>query len=283
MWPGTVIRAVEPLQPRLTEGSATPSVRLTDVTAHTHRIAVVTGGGSGIGAAAGLALAADGWHVVLVGRRPDPLRTTVDRGAGLAGSLEAHPGDVTDEAAVDALFDDVVSRHGRLDLLFNNAGIFPSEREFDEIPLSEWDAAIAVNLTGAFLCARAAFRVMRRQTPQGGRIVNNGSIAAYAPRPRATAYTVTKHAISGLTKALTLDGRSYGIACGQIDVGNAETDMTAGWDRGRLQADGSVRPEPTMDVADVGRAIVYMAGLPPEANVASITVMATAMPYLGRG
>jgi NAD(P)-dependent dehydrogenase (short-subunit alcohol dehydrogenase family) len=250
---------------------------------HPPRIAVVTGAGSGIGAAAALALAADGWTVVLAGRRAGNLTAVAEQGAGLPGALDPVPADVTDEGSVRALFDACVGRHRRVDLLFNNAGTGSPARDPDEIPLAEWEAVVAVNLTGAFLCTREAFRVMRRQRPRGGRIINNGSISAHAPRPRSTAYTATKHAITGLTKATALDGRAYDIACGQIDIGNAATDLTERMADGVLQPDGSVRPEPRMDAADVGRAVSYMAGLPLDANVAAMTVMATRMPFVGRG
>jgi NAD(P)-dependent dehydrogenase (short-subunit alcohol dehydrogenase family) len=250
---------------------------------HPPRIAVVTGAGSGIGAAAALALAADGWTVVLAGRRAGNLTAVAEQGAGLGGALDPVPADVTDEASVRALFDACVERHRRVDLLFNNAGSGAPARDPDEIPLAEWQAVVDVNLTGAFLCTREAFRVMRRQRPRGGRIINNGSISAHAPRPRSTAYTATKHAITGLTKATALDGRAYDIACGQIDIGNAATDLTERMADGVLQPDGSVRPEPRMDAADVGRAVSYMAGLPLDANVAAMTVMATRMPFVGRG
>ena len=243
-----------------------------------NRVAVVTGAGSGIGAAVVRALAADGWSVVLAGRRAQPLQVLADEVAATA-----LPTDVTDEAAVRALFEAVVDRHGRLDLLVNNAGAFGAPRELDAVPLAEWQDVVAVNLTGVFLCSREAFRVMRAQTPQGGRIINNGSLSAQVPRPMAAAYTATKHAVTGLTKATALDGRPYGIACGQVDVGNAATDMTEAMAAGVRQADGSVRPEPRMDAADVARAVAYMASLPPEANVANLTVHATAMPYVGRG
>jgi len=244
------------------------------------RVAVVTGAGSGIGAAAATALAADGWLVVLAGRRPDAL-------AAVAGTdperLAAVPADVTDEASVHDLFTGVVERYGRLDLLFNNAGRGAALGTPDETAVAEWRAVVEVNLTGLFLCTREAFGIMRRQSPPGGRIINNGSISATAPRPGSAAYTATKHAITGLTKATSLDGRPYGIACGQIDVGNAATDMTEPMAAGIVQADGSVRVEPRMDVADVARAVVYMASLPLEANVATMTVMATTMPLVGRG
>jgi len=250
---------------------------------HSPRTAVVTGAGSGIGAAVAHALAAEGWTVVLAGRRRDALEQVAARGGGLPGVLDPVPADVTDEASVRALFDRAVERHGRVDVLFNNAGTFPPARDLDAIPLEEWNAVVAVNLTGAFLCTREAFRVMRGQQPRGGRIINNGSISAHAPRPLSVAYTATKHAITGLTRSTSLDGRAYDIACGQIDIGNAATDMTQAMAAGVPQADGSVRPEPRMDVADVARAVLYMAGLPLEANVATMTVMATRMPFVGRG
>ncbi|HEY5840660.1 MAG TPA: SDR family oxidoreductase [Mycobacterium sp.] len=247
------------------------------------RVAVVTGGGSGIGAAAALALAADGWTVALVGRRPDPLAEAAAAGAGLPGALLPRPADVTDEAAVAAVFDGAVADFGRVDLLFNNAGMFAPSRDLDEIPLAEWNAVVAVNLTGAFLCAREAFRVMKVQDPQGGRIINNGSISAHTPRVRAVAYTATKHAITGLTKSISLDGRPYDIAGGQIDIGNAATDLTARWEQGTPQPGGALIVEPKMDVRDVGRAVAFMASLPLDANVQTMTVMATKMPFVGRG
>jgi NAD(P)-dependent dehydrogenase (short-subunit alcohol dehydrogenase family) len=244
-------------------------------------VAIVTGAGSGIGAATALALAAEGWAVVLAGRRPEALEAVAERGP--AGRLHPAPTDVTDETSVQALFDGVVATHGRVDLLFNNAGRSAPAVDLDALSLAEWQAVVAVNLTGAFLCTRAAFRVMRAQRPQGGRIINNGSIAAQVPRPRTAAYTATKHAITGLTKSTSLDGRPFSIACGQIDIGNAATEMTERMAEGVLQADGSTRPEPRMAVEDVARAVVYMAGLPLEANVATMTVLATTMPYVGRG
>jgi NAD(P)-dependent dehydrogenase (short-subunit alcohol dehydrogenase family) len=247
----------------------------------TERIAVVTGGGSGVGAAVAVALGGDGWTVVVAGRREEPLRDLAAAHPDLG--LDPVPADVTDEQSVRALFATTAERHGRVDLLFNNAGMGAPPREPDEIPFDEWQAVVAVNLNGAFLCSREAFRIMRRQDPPGGRIINNGSISAHTPRPRSLAYTATKHAITGLTKATALDGRPYGIACGQIDIGNAATDMTAAMTDGVLQADGTLRPEPRMAAEDVARAVVYMASLPLEANVATMTVMATAMPYVGRG
>jgi NAD(P)-dependent dehydrogenase (short-subunit alcohol dehydrogenase family) len=246
-------------------------------------IAVVTGGGSGIGAAVGHALATDGWTVVLAGRRREALEAVAAGGAELAGELDVITTDVTEEDAVRRLFDGTVQRYGRVDLLFNNAGVFAPAVDLDTHSLEAWNAVVAVNLTGAFLCTREAFRVMRQQQPQGGRIINNGSVSAHAPRPRSIAYTATKHAITGLTKSTALDGRPFDIACGQIDIGNAATDMTSGWASGSAQPDGSVRLEPLMDVADVGRAVRYMASLPLDANVATMTVMATKMPFIGRG
>jgi NAD(P)-dependent dehydrogenase (short-subunit alcohol dehydrogenase family) len=253
------------------------------MSANAQRIAVVTGGGSGIGAAVALALAEDAWTVVLAGRRQAALDDVVARGATLAGTLQAIPTDVTDEASVRHLFNAVVETHGRLDLLFNNAGIGAPAVDIDVLELDAWNQVVAVNLTGAFLCTREAFRVMRNQEPRGGRIINNGSISAHSPRPRSIAYTATKHAITGLTKSTSLDGRAFDIACGQIDIGNAATDMASGAANGAAQADGSVRPEPLMDVGEVGRAVRYMASLPLDANVASLMVLPPKMPFVGRG
>ncbi|WP_380284862.1 SDR family oxidoreductase [Kitasatospora purpeofusca] len=245
------------------------------------RVAVVTGAGSGIGRAVARELAAGGWRVVLAGRREEALAET----ARLSGNKNALvvPTDVTDPVAVDALFGAAVERFGRVDLLFNNAGTFGPAATVDELDVDAWRAVVDLNLTGTFLCARAAFRQMRAQRPQGGRIINNGSISAHAPRPRSAAYTATKHAVTGLTKSLSLDGRPYRIACGQIDIGNAATEMTAAMSSGVPQADGRVAVEPTMDVADVARTVRHMAELPLEANVQFATVMASAMPYIGRG
>ena len=243
------------------------------------RVAVVTGGGSGIGAATARELAADGWVVVIAGRRPEALR---DVAAGV-DRIDPMPADVTDEDEVRRLFEAVVARHGRVDLLFNNAGTGAPAVELDELPLAAWNHVVAVNLTGAFLCTREAFRVMRHQDPRGGRIINNGSLAAHTPRPLSIAYTATKHAITGLTKATSLDGRAYDIACGQIDIGNAATEMTQRMTGGVLQANGVMAPEPRMNVQHVADAIVMMAGLPLESNVQFLTVMATKMPFVGRG
>ena len=247
------------------------------------RIAIVTGGGSGIGAATAHILAEAGWTVVIAGRHEETLEAVVRSGANLSGVLDAVPADVTDEASVKNLFETTVQRYGRVDLLFNNAGTGAPAVELNDLALTDWNEVVAVNLTGVFLCTREAFRVMRQQEPQGGRIINNGSISAHAPRPHSAPYTATKHAVTGLTKATALDGRAFDIACGQIDIGNAATDMGSGAASGALQADGSVRPEPLMDVAEVGRAVLYMANLPLGTNVATMTVMATKMPFVGRG
>jgi NAD(P)-dependent dehydrogenase (short-subunit alcohol dehydrogenase family) len=244
------------------------------------RIAVITGAGRGIGAAVALALAGDGWTVVLAGRHLETLTGTARRGTG---SFDPVVADVTDEASVRELFDAAVAHHGRVDLLFNNAGVSAPARLIDELSLAEWQSVLDVNLTGMFLCTREAFRVMRTQDPPGGRIINNGSIAAHAPRPLSVAYTATKHAVTGLTKSTSLDGRPFDIACGQIDIGNAATDLSTRPAAGIVQADGAVRAEPSMDVADVGRAVLYMANLPLDANVSTMTVMATKMPFVGRG
>lgn len=247
------------------------------------RIAIVTGAGSGIGRAASIALGAQGYTVVLAGRRAAALQETADAVVGAGGARHVAPTDVTDPAAVDRLFDDAVARFGRLDLLFNNAGASARGLAIDQLAIESWNQVVAVNLTGAFLCLRAAFRVMKAQAPQGGRIINNGSISAHAPRPNSAPYTATKHAITGLTKCASLDGRAFDIACGQIDIGNASTDMAAHMTAGMPQADGSIHPEPVMDVTVVGEAVAYMASLPMEANVQFMTVMATKMPFVGRG
>ncbi len=245
------------------------------------RIALVTGAGSGVGRAVALRLGADGWSVVLAGRRAEPLQETAAQ-AGEAATLPV-PTDVGDPAQVDALFARIVERFGRLDLLFNNAGTGAAPVPVDELAVEDWLRVVHVNLTGAFLCARAAFGQMRRQSPRGGRIINNGSISAHTPRPFSAPYTSTKHAITGLTKSLGLDGRAFDIAVGQVDIGNAATPMTERMAKGVLQPDGSTRAEATMDAAHVASAVAYMASLPPDANVPFLTVVATAMPYLGRG
>jgi NAD(P)-dependent dehydrogenase (short-subunit alcohol dehydrogenase family) len=249
------------------------------------KIAIVTGAGSGIGRASALALLAEGYQVVLAGRRPEALAETVARAeqVGAAGRALAVPTDVADEASVRALFEATRRAFGRLDVLFNNAGTGAPPVPVEDLTFEQWRRVVEVNLNGPFLCTREAFRLMKDQEPRGGRIINNGSISAHTPRPNSAPYTSTKHAITGLTKSTALDGRKYGIACGQIDIGNAGTEMTARMKDGVLQADGSLVPEPTMDVEHVARAVVYMAGLPLDANVLFMTVMATAMPFVGRG
>ncbi|MDX3075581.1 SDR family NAD(P)-dependent oxidoreductase [Streptomyces sp. MI02-7b] len=244
------------------------------------KIAVVTGAGSGIGRAVAHELSAAGWTVALAGRRQEALRETA---AAAAGETAVIPTDVTRPEAVEALFGAVAARWGRVDLLFNNAGRGAPAVGPDELSYDDWRAVVDVNLHGAFLCARAAFAAMRAQDPQGGRIINNGSLSAHVPRPLSIAYTATKHAVTGLTRSLSLDGRPYRISCGQIDIGNAATDMTERMADGILQANGTLVPEPRMDVIDVARTVVHMASLPPEANVQFATVMASAMPYIGRG
>ena len=249
---------------------------------NTPRVAIVTGAGSGIGKAVAQALLGDGWHVVLAGRRAEPLQAVAQASGADARAL-AVPTDVTDPAAVTALFERAVGAFGRVDLLFNNAGISGPPKLLEDLTPQDWRGVVDVNLTGMFLCLQAAFRVMKAQTPRGGRIINNGSISATTPRPNSIAYTATKHAVTGLTKAASLDGRKYDIAVGQIDIGNAATDMTRRMAAGILQANGQTAAEPVMDVAHVGRSIVYMASLPLDANVMFHTVMATKMPFAGRG
>lgn len=249
----------------------------------TTKVALVTGAGTGIGKAVALALLADGWHVVLAGRRLQPLLDVV----ALSGASErtlAVSADVSQEASVVALFDAALQKFGRVDMLFNNAGISsPPGVLLEDLTLAQWQGVMDVNLTGMFLCLRQAFRVMKAQLPMGGRIINNGSISATTPRPNSIAYTATKHAVTGLTKTAALDGRKYNIAVGQIDIGNAATDMTQRMRAGILQANGSTMVEPVMDVGIVGQSVVYMANLPLAANVMFHTVMATQMPFVGRG
>jgi NAD(P)-dependent dehydrogenase (short-subunit alcohol dehydrogenase family) len=240
---------------------------------------LITGAGSGIGRATAVAFVKAGWDVALVGRRREALEET----ARVAGGGRVLPADVTKADQVEAAFADAVAAMGRLDVLFNNAGRGARPKTIDEMPLEDWQAVLNVNLTGSVLCARAAFAQMRKQAPQGGRIINNGSISAHAPRPGSVPYTVTKHAITGLTKCLSLDGRPFNIACGQIDIGNAETEMAAQIGKGVMQADGRIAPEAMMDVDDVARAVLMMAELPLTANVQFMTVMATKMPFVGRG
>ncbi len=245
------------------------------------KVAIVTGAGTGIGRAAAVALAHAGYAVALAGRRAAPLEETAAEMAG-AASLVA-PTDVADPASVEALFAATKEAFGRLDLLFNNAGLGAPPVPLEELSVEQWQRVVDVNLTGAFLCTQAAIKLMKDQTPRGGRIINNGSISADRPRPNSAPYTATKHAITGLTKSTSLDGRAHDIACGQIDIGNAATPMTAKMSEGMPQADGSIAPEPTFDVAEVGRAIVHMASLPLDAHVQFMTIMATKMPYIGRG
>lgn len=246
-------------------------------------IAIVTGAGSGIGRATALGLLAEGYSVVLAGRRADALMESVSLAGANSTRAIAVPTDVTDAASVRELFDRTVRTFGRLDLLFNNAGVSAPAIPLDELTPEDWHRVIGVNLTGAFFCTREAFRLMKAQTPRGGRIINNGSVSAQAPRPNSAPYTASKHALTGLTKSTALDGRKYDIACGQIDIGNADTEMAEKMKAGVPQADGTVAVEPTMDVEGVARAIVYMASLPPDANVLFMTVMATKIPLVGRG
>jgi NAD(P)-dependent dehydrogenase (short-subunit alcohol dehydrogenase family) len=246
------------------------------------RIAIVTGAGSGIGRAAALALLGDGWRVALVGRRPEPLEAVVAEAAAQDRAV-AFPTDVADPEAVARLFASVVERFGRLDLLFNNAGVGNPPGPFEDWTPEQWKGVVDINLNGMFYCIQNAFRVMRAQDPMGGRIINNGSISAHAPRPNSLAYTATKHAVAGLTKTASLDGRKYDIAVGQIDVGNAKTELSQRMEKGVPQANGEIKPEPMMDVRVVGQSVLYMANLPLEANVLFHTVMATKMPFVGRG
>ena len=245
------------------------------------KIALVTGAGSGVGKATALALAKAGWTVVLAGRRKDHLDATAEA-ASPAKSL-AVATDVTDPDSVTSLFRVIDQSFGRLDLLFNNAGMSGKNVLLEDLPFEDWKAIVDVNLTGSFLCLQGAFALMKRQSPQGGRIINNGSISAHVPRPNSIAYTATKHAVTGMTRTASLDGRKYGIAVGQIDIGNAATEMTQRMDAGVPQADGSTKPEPKMDAGNVADTIVHMASLPLDANIQFVTVMATKMPFIGRG
>lgn len=247
------------------------------------KIALVTGAGSGVGRLTAIALLNDGWTVVLAGRRAEPLQALAAEAAERGQPAMAAPTDVTDAASVQALFDTIEREFGRLDLLFNNAGVNAPAVPMDELPLDKWFNVINTNVTGVFLCARAAFGLMRRQSPQGGRIINNGSISAHTPRPFTAPYTASKHAVTGLTKALALDGRAYHIVASQIDIGNALTELSERMTRGVLQANGTTAPEPMMDATHVANAVRHMASLPLEANVLTMTVMASAMPFVGRG
>jgi NAD(P)-dependent dehydrogenase (short-subunit alcohol dehydrogenase family) len=248
----------------------------------TSKVAVVTGAGSGIGRASALALLAHGYKVALAGRKLDALQQTVGQAGDHRANALPVATDVADPASVAALFDATVKAFGRVDVLFNNAGTGVGA-SFEDLTIEQWRGVIDVNLTGSFLCAQAAFRQMKKQSPRGGRIINNGSISAYAPRPDSAPYTASKHAITGLTKSISLDGRPYDIACSQIDIGNARTDMAARIGKGIKQANGTIVAEPTMDVAHVANAILHIAGLPLDVNVQFMTVMATKMPFVGRG
>jgi NAD(P)-dependent dehydrogenase (short-subunit alcohol dehydrogenase family) len=248
-----------------------------------NRHALVTGAGSGIGRQVALALSADGYQVFLAGRRSAELDATAAAGQGKAGRLIPVPTDVTKPDSVNALFGTIQAASGRLDILFNNAGISAPAVAFDELTFEQWNSVVDVNLTGSFHCAQHAFRLMKSQTPRGGRIINNGSISAHTPRPNSAPYTATKHAITGLTKSLSLDGRAFDIACSQIDIGNAATEMTASMTEGVRQANGGLAPEARMDVKHVAEAVLYIANLPLSANVQFMTLMATKMPYIGRG
>lgn len=249
----------------------------------TNQTAIVTGAGSGIGKAVAVALSQNGFQVVLAGRGLQKLESVAAEIDGASGASMAISTDVTDPNQVADLFDKTVQKFGRVDLLFNNAGINIPSVELDEIPIEEWNQIVATNLTGVFLCTQNAFRVMKTQQPMGGRIINNGSVSAQVPRPNSIGYTATKHAVTGITKSSSLDGRKYNIACGQIDIGNATSDMTSRMSSGVPQADGSKKPEPTFAVDNVANAVVYMSKLPLDANVPSMTVMATKMPLVGRG
>lgn len=249
----------------------------------TGKVALVTGAGSGIGRASALALQRNGYHVVLAGRRKEELENTASMATEGGGRMLAVPADVSDANAVKALFAKTVDTFGRLDVLFNNAGMGAPAVPMEDLPLETWQKVVDVNLTGSFLCAQEAIRIMKSQTPKGGRIINNGSISAHAPRPNSVAYTATKHAITGLTKSISLDGRAHDIACSQIDIGNADTPMGGRMKFGVPQANGTIAPEPVMDVEHVANAIVFIANLPLDANVQFMTIMATKMPFVGRG
>lgn len=247
------------------------------------KVAVVTGAGQGIGKACATGLLKNGWHTVFIGRRAPLLEAAIAEAGDVQAEALALTCDVSDAVAVEEAFAKIEAAFGRVDLLFNNAGMSGPRGTLDEISVSEWEKTVATNINGAFLCARAAFAIMKRQSPQGGRIINNGSIAAHSPRPQTAPYAVTKHAISGLTKCISLDGRPFNIACGQIDIGNVRTEMALPMLQGCLQANGDVKPEPVFELQHVVDALLYMANLPPEANVQTLTVMATKMPFIGRG
>ena len=248
-----------------------------------NKVAIITGAGSGVGKATALAFLKDGYRVVLAGRRAEPLNEVIKEAGATAANALAVPTNVADQASVQALFAATVKAFGRVDVLFNNAGVNAPGIPLEELTLEQWKNVIDINLTGMFICIQEAFKTMKAQTPRGGRIINNGSISAHTPRPNSAPYTATKHAVTGLTKVASLDGRKYDIACGQVDIGNAATEMAARMAKGVTQADGSIKPEPLMDVNIVGQSVLYMASLPPEANIMFHTVMATKMPFAGRG
>ena len=247
------------------------------------KISIVTGAGTGVGKSASLALADEGWTIVLAGRRKDPIEAVANEIKSQGGNALAIVTDTSDTKSVKGLFEETKRAFGRLDLLFNNAGTNAPGVSLEDLSFEQWTNVVNVNLTGVFLCTQEAFRLMKTQTPMGGRIINNGSISAHVPRPGSAPYTATKHAVTGLTRSTSLDGRKYNIACGQIDIGNALTEMAARMTKGVPQADGSIQVEPVMDVANVGKTVAHMASLPMEANVQFVTVMATNMPFIGRG
>ena len=247
------------------------------------KISIVTGAGTGVGKSASLALADEGWTIVLAGRRKDPIEAVANEIKSRGGNASAIVTDTSDPKSVKGLFEETKRTFGRLDLLFNNAGTNAPGVSLEELNFEQWTNVVNVNLTGVFLCTQEAFRLMKAQTPMGGRIINNGSISAHVPRPGSAPYTATKHAVTGLTRSTSLDGRKYNIACGQIDIGNALTEMAARMTKGVPQADGSIQVEPVMDVSNVGKTVAHMASLPMEANVQFVTVMATNMPFIGRG
>ena len=247
------------------------------------KVSIVTGAGTGVGKAASLALADEGWTIVLAGRRKDPIEAVTNEIKSRGGNALAIVTDTSDTKSVKGLFEETERAFGRLDLLFNNAGTNAPGVSLEDLSFEQWTNVVNVNLTGVFLCTQEAFRLMKTQTPMGGRIINNGSISAHVPRPGSAPYTATKHGVTGLTRSTSLDGRKYGIACGQIDIGNALTEMAARMTKGVPQADGSIQVEPVMDVSNVGKTVAHMASLPIDANVQFVTVMATNMPFIGRG
>jgi NAD(P)-dependent dehydrogenase (short-subunit alcohol dehydrogenase family) len=253
------------------------------MTEEVKKVALITGGGTGIGRSAALALQKDGFHVIVCGRRVEQLEETASLGATDKPAITAIATDVTNGASVKSLFSEIENSYGRLDILFNNAGMGAPRVELDELAEDAWRKCVDVNLTGSFLCAQAAFKIMKSQSPQGGRIINNGSISAHAPRPNTIAYTATKHAITGMTKTIALDGRAYSIACSQLDIGNADTAIGNRFTKGVPQANGEIMVEPVIESDECGRAVAYMASLPLDTNILNMTIMATNMPFVGRG